>query len=114
MEIFGIHETALQLKSKRAEVLANNLVNSSTPGFKARDFNFHQTLANEINQPNPRGTREIKLSYRVPMQPTTDGNTVETDVEQMLYAQNALDYKATLSFIRFRAANIIQALRGGE
>ena len=34
----GIHEHALQARVKRAEVLANNLANADTPGYKARDI----------------------------------------------------------------------------
>ena len=43
----GIHDNALQLRARRAEVLANNLANADTPGFKARDFDFQAILAGE-------------------------------------------------------------------
>lgn len=124
--LFGIHGQALKLKSARAEVLANNLVNSSTPGFKARDFDFQAELKNEVERQTQLqkthqmhtqagdNHKQVKLSYRTPVQTSTDGNTVENDVEQMLYAQNALEYKATIGFIKHRTSKVIQALRGGE
>ncbi|NIV32126.1 MAG: flagellar basal body rod protein FlgB, partial [Anaerolineae bacterium] len=37
---FGIHDDALRLRSQRSEVLANNIANADTPGFKARDIDF--------------------------------------------------------------------------
>ena len=40
----GVHEMALHLRTKRSEVLANNLANADTPGFKARDFDFGKVL----------------------------------------------------------------------
>ena len=40
----GIHANALQLRAQRSEILANNLANSDTPGFKARDINFQKIL----------------------------------------------------------------------
>ncbi|NRA25357.1 MAG: flagellar basal body rod protein FlgB, partial [Oleispira sp.] len=43
----GVHPDAMLLRAKRAEILANNLANSDTPGFKARDINFQAILAKE-------------------------------------------------------------------
>lgn len=40
----GLHSNALQLRAQRSEILANNLANSDTPGFKARDINFQHIL----------------------------------------------------------------------
>ena len=36
----GVHVTALRLREKRTELLATNLANADTPGFKARDLDF--------------------------------------------------------------------------
>ncbi|MEJ2425701.1 MAG: flagellar basal body rod protein FlgB, partial [Candidatus Thiodiazotropha sp.] len=47
--VFGIHERALTLRSQRAEVLASNLANADTPGFKARDFDFKAMLKSEMS-----------------------------------------------------------------
>ena len=45
---FGMHEQALKLRSHRAEVLAGNIANADTPGYKARDFDFHKLLQQQI------------------------------------------------------------------
>ena len=45
----GIHDNAMQLRAQRAEVLANNLANADTPGFKARDFDFKAILEAETH-----------------------------------------------------------------
>ena len=41
----GIHQQALGLRVNRAEMIANNLANADTPGFKARDIDFKSALA---------------------------------------------------------------------
>ena len=48
---FGIHEQALRVRTQRAEVLANNLANADTPGFKARDVDFQNMLKQQMVQP---------------------------------------------------------------
>ena len=47
-QAFGIHEQALKLRARRAEVLAGNIANVDTPGYKARDFDFHAMLTQEM------------------------------------------------------------------
>lgn len=42
--IFGIHETTVKFRAQRAEVLANNIANADTPGFKAKDLDFSQVI----------------------------------------------------------------------
>ncbi|MCX7863912.1 MAG: flagellar basal body rod protein FlgB, partial [Novosphingobium sp.] len=41
-----------------------------------------------------------------------DGNTVEMQTEQLAFAENAVGYAATLSFIRGRAETLTRALKG--
>jgi len=48
--LLGVHEQALIYRSKRAEVLASNMANADTPGYKARDFDFKAVLS-RLNTP---------------------------------------------------------------
>ena len=41
----GVHAAALTLRSQRTEVLAANLANADTPGYRARDIDFKHALA---------------------------------------------------------------------
>lgn len=50
--------------------------------------------------------------YRVPIMPSTNGNTVELSTEQTLFAENAVQYRATLSFLEGRINTIRRALKG--
>jgi flagellar basal-body rod protein FlgB len=123
---FGIHETALNLKAKRAEVIANNLANADTPNFKARDIDFGKALkmaaSNQqsgLTRTNPShidsrlGTDVPGLSYRIPLQPDTgDGNSVEAQIEQTKFAENAMQYQASLTFLNGRIKGLLTAIKG--
>ena len=41
---FGMHPHALMIREKRSEVLAENIANADTPGYKAKDVDFQQAL----------------------------------------------------------------------
>ena len=123
---FGIHEAALSLKAQRAEVLASNLANADTPNYKARDIDFSKALKMASSNQNAGLTRthighidsqigtEIPgLSYRIPMQPDTgDGNSVEAQIEQTKFAENAMHYQASLTFLNGKIKGLLSAIRG--
>jgi flagellar basal-body rod protein FlgB len=114
--LFGIHGKALALRSQRMAVLASNIANAATPGYKARDFDFQKALATASSAAGAAGTNtdaaEGAMGYRVPLQPSLDGNTVELGTEQTLFAENALHYKTTLSFLQGRVSTVMSALKG--
>ncbi|HBK55717.1 MAG TPA: flagellar basal body rod protein FlgB, partial [Xanthomonadales bacterium] len=110
--LFGIHARTLALRQDRMQVLATNLANADTPGFKARDLDFaaalEQTSGREAGLvataprhlvSGPDAGLQPALRWRLPTQPSLDGNTVETHVEQAAFAQAALEYRASLSFL---------------
>jgi flagellar basal-body rod protein FlgB len=53
-----------------------------------------------------------RLMYRNPNQASLDGNTVETHIEQAKFAENAVQYQASLSFINNKLSGLMMALRG--
>ncbi len=53
-----------------------------------------------------------QTKYRVPSQPSMDGNTVELASEQTAFAENAVQYQTTLSFLNGRIGQITRALKG--
>lgn len=107
--LFGVHGAALEVRSQRMGVLASNIANASTPGFKAQDVDFRTALSQvEGGSDSIAGV----LKYRVPAQPSLDGNTVELSTEQTAFAENAVQYQTTLSFLNGRIGQITRALRG--
>ncbi|MBN9286682.1 MAG: flagellar basal-body rod protein FlgB [Gammaproteobacteria bacterium 39-13] len=122
--IFGIHEQAVELRAKRAEVLASNLANADTPRYKARDLDFKEVLSELTGQvpalttTNPshigpsQEVSEPDLKYRVALQMGLDANTVDTQVETGKFAQNSIQYSASLRFIDMKIRNMLTAIRG--
>jgi flagellar basal-body rod protein FlgB len=124
-DVFGIHEEALRLRARRSEVLAANMANADTPGYKARDFDFQAMLRKEVQQPvrlaathsgHIRPDHGIvagtQMGYRIPQQPSLDGNTVEVEREQTEFSANALRYQASLRFIDGRLRGLKMAIKG--
>lgn len=122
----GVHQYSVGVRVERAEILASNLANASTPGYKARDISFERALQNATSGANiglnRTDGRHITASsnlingqelYRIPYQPDTgDGNTVDSQVERNLFMQNALEYQAALDFLGSKFKNMTKALKG--
>lgn len=111
-QLFGIHATALQLRSQRMAMLASNIANAATPNYKARDIDFHEALRLASEGGTPEKAIEGAVSYRVPIQPSLDGNTVELATEQTAFAENAIAYRSSLSFLQGRVSTMMRALKG--
>jgi flagellar basal-body rod protein FlgB len=123
----GVHADALKVSSQRMELLATNLANADTPNFKARDIDFREALASAASpnsaatlnttQPNhlsadAGGTGAANLKYRVPLAPSLDGNTVDVQLEQAAFADNAVRFQATLTFLSARLRTLMTAITG--
>jgi len=126
----GIHQYALQARVQRAEILANNLANADTPGFKARDIDFQaimkqaQSTASgfDINTTHsghiteggsaPGSLSDNDLLYRTPHQPSVDGNTVDTQQEQSRFMRNAMEYQASFQFLNGKISGLKKAISG--
>ena len=115
--------SALSLREKRNNMLASNIANAGTPGYKARDIDFDRELARQVGDSPLRnnddrhmddvaGTSGVDVQYRVPLNPSLDGNTVELSVEQMEFSENSLRYMTTLSFLNRRISGLMTAIRG--
>ena len=115
--LFGIHGKALALRSQRLSLLASNIANASTPGDKARDIDFDAALKQATTQASGGAADVSKavdgaMGYRVPLQPSLDGNTVELSTGQTRVGESAVKYRTTLSFLEGRINTINRALKG--
>lgn len=131
-QAFGVHQYTIGVRNVRSEVLASNIANSDTPGYKARDLDFQSALSQAMNKVNTTNgtslsrTNERHISdsstisvgdtlYRVPLQPDTgDGNTVDVQTERSEFLQNALRYQASLEFLNQRITQLSRALKGDQ
>ncbi|MCZ8134703.1 MAG: flagellar basal body rod protein FlgB [Porphyrobacter sp.] len=113
--LFGIHGAALTLRSQRMGVIASNIANAATPGYKARDIDFNAALDARLARQSGGATaadEDAGMVWRTPTMPSLDGNTVELNREQVAFAENAVAYSATLSFVQGKVNTITRALKG--
>lgn len=118
---------ALGLRAYRQQVLAANIANSDTPYYQARDFDFSTALkaaaagrgadglslatTNGRHLPGASESSPAQLMYRVPVQPSADGNTVDMDVERGAFSENALQYEAGVTFISSQIRTLLAAVQ---
>ena len=127
--IFGIHENAMRLQGRRAQLLSQNLANSDTPNYKAKDIDFKAALksaasgnlqtqlkATQKGHIQPKGFLMGMMGaeelYRQPMQASLDGNTVEPHVEMGEFTENSMRYLMTLRIMSGRVKSTLSAIRG--
>lgn len=115
-EALGVHVRALQVRTQRSEILAANLANQDTPGFLARDIDF----AGEMQRLDPHSEdadlafadEPAQLKYRIPNQPSEDGNSVEQGVEQAEFSRNVTGFQTSLTFLGMNFRGLKQAIEG--
>jgi flagellar basal-body rod protein FlgB len=124
---FAQHVQALRVRELRNEILSSNIANADTPNYKARDIDFSSALRGaQTGQLHMARTSSLhsdaaginragaSSQYRIPTQPTLDGNTVETDVEQAAFAENAVQYRAALTFLNGQIRTLHLAIKGSD
>lgn len=129
-QFLGVHETALRLRSQRMQVLASNIANAATPGFKARDVDFRALMAaapsgagalqrtdsRHLDGTTPTGAAGADgtdgLLYRQPIEPSLDGNTVELATEQLQFTETAIRYRTTIGLLNSRLRDLSSAMKG--
>lgn len=121
----GIHPMALGFRERRTELLAANLANSDTPGFKARDIDFRGTLSAmkeermALSRTRPNHLpgimhAPVDLMYRIPQQVSADGNTVDSEQEKMRFAENSVAYQGSVRFLDGKFGSMKLAIRGNN
>ena len=121
--LFQFSQDALNLHAYRQKVIASNIANADTPGYRARDIDFQAALkdaqaaqsgkpqaAKLGSQPDtPFGT---ELLYRSAVQRSADGNTVDIDVERAQFAENSVRYEAQITFMTHQIKQMLAAIQG--
>ncbi|AMG30488.1 flagellar basal body rod protein FlgB [Grimontia hollisae] len=114
----GVHLNTVDFRIQRAKVIAGNLANVDTPNYKARDISFEQAMDSiasraRMNHIQRRDvSQHYTLQYREPMQPSQDGNTVELGVEQAKFAENAMAFETSMTFLNMKLNGLREAIKG--
>lgn len=122
--IFGLSEKALQVTEERANLISNNLVNSGTPNYKAKDIDFSKIMSDfnqqhAIQSSHPKHIKSSnsqilgsQIQYRIPMQTSMDGNTVDPEIERKNFLENAMRYQVSLTFVQNESDQLMKAIKG--
>lgn len=124
----GFHQTALNVRAYRQQLLASNIANADTPHYKAKDVDFKSALTGALEgrlgslalaststrhlQGGAGHPLEGQAKFRTELQSSVDGNTVNMDVERSAFAENAMHYEASVTFINGLLKTMQQAVQG--
>ena len=100
-------ESFLQLTGKRETVIAANMANIDTPGYRTQDINFQQAQQQASNT-SAAGTGAVRSLLERP-----DGNNVDLDRESLLMAESQLSYQAGTQLLKSSFHQLLSAINGG-
>ena len=114
-------EEMIRSSAFRHKVLASNIANADTPGYKAKDVPFRQEMNNQsikMTQTSPDHIQTAKnpkeIQGMVPVERTSweDGNNVTLDIELANMTENALLYEAGVKLLSKKLQIYKNAVRG--
>lgn len=106
-QVAGHLERYLDLLSARQKMVASNIANADTPGYRTRDFDFQAELNNALGgAPRPETVEGLRVK--------NDGNDVSLDRESRLLAENALRFQAAAGLMRVELQGIRAAIKEGQ
>lgn len=106
--IAGVLERYLDVLSLRQKLVASNIANADTPGFKTRDIDFQAEFRNLVKGGSPNVVEVGGLPGK------NDGNNVSVDREARLLAENALRFNLATNLLRARIQAVRSAIQEGR
>jgi flagellar basal-body rod protein FlgB len=102
----------LTVASLRQRVIAQNIANVNTPGYRRMEVEFEADLARALSNPqaNPASVQPKVVIADGPER--VDGNTVDIDREMGDLSKNALLYEAAAQILASRIASQRAAIAG--
>jgi flagellar basal-body rod protein FlgB len=106
--IGGNIEQYMNLLSTRQKLVASNIANADTPGYKTKDIDFQSELASQLGSSNPTIVEVSGLKTK------NDGNNVSIDREARMLAENALRFSAASNLARLQLRMVRSAIDEGK
>jgi flagellar basal-body rod protein FlgB len=101
-------ERYMDLLSARQKLVASNIANADTPGYKTKDIDFRAEFESLVAGARPRAVEVAGLATR------NDGNNVSLDRESRLLAENALRFNVASNLLRAEIRAVRSAIQGGK
>src|ERR1700760_4903346 len=103
----GQLERYMDLLSTRQKLVASNIANADTPGYRTQDIDFQSEFANAMSG-SPRATAVGGLAVK------NDGNDVNLDREARLLSENALRFSIASNLMHGRLQSVKSAIKEGQ
>src|SRR5262249_13790381 len=107
---------ALTLNERRHTVIASNLANVETPGYRAQELDFAAALREAFGTIRPEDTARpgVQVVEDTSAPPRADGNTVDLDLQMAKLGANGTTYLALARILGLRLALMRQAIDGSR
>jgi len=101
-------ERYMDALSTRQKLVASNIANADTPGYRTKDVDFKATLEGLINGEKPEPVEVGGLLVK------NDGNNVSVDREARLLAENAIRFNLASNLLRSQIRTMKSAIKEGR
>ena len=116
-----LYKKGLQAMTLRSEVIANNVANSQTPGYKAKDLDFDKIFKDYVRRKNNLSDhasfiRDVRFAVtkRPNMNARSVGNNVDIEQEMIEAAKNNMTYDLVTKALNSRLYMIKSAIKEGR
>lgn len=106
--IAGNLEHYMDLLSTRQKLVAANIANADTPGYKTKDIDFQFEYLSQIQNGSPNVVEVEGLTGK------NDGNNVSLDRESRMLAENAIRFSAASNLLRSQVRAVRNAIQEGR
>ncbi len=99
----------LSLREERQSLIASNIANANTPGYKSKDIDFEKDLnaALRNHDTKPVGGIDYKTGFPVGL----DGNDVSMTAEKLESLSNSGAMRSEVTYLHQSTTDLITALR---
>ena len=101
-------ERYMDLLSTRQRLVAGNIANADTPGYKTRDIDFHFEFLSAMS------SDDINVIDAAGLAAKNDGNNVSIDRETRLLAENALRFSVASNLLKAQFRAVKLAIQDGK
>jgi flagellar basal-body rod protein FlgB len=98
-------ERYMDAVSLRQKLVASNVANADTPGYKTQDLDFQASFQSMLDGGGPRTVDVQGLNVK------NDGNNVDLDREARLLAENALRFSVASNLVRGQIQQMREAIK---
>jgi flagellar basal-body rod protein FlgB len=101
-------EQYMDLVSLRQKLVASNIANADTPGYKTQDLDFQASFRSALDGGTPEAIQVTGLNTK------NDGNNVNLDREARLLAENAMRFSVASNLMHSTISRVKEAINGGK